>query len=70
VTPPWRKAKAYGRHYSSVGMTMDVHRHVADGMQQAAAEQIDNVSRPIAEKWGGKWMASRAKRPALRDLCR
>lgn len=36
--------------HSSVMVTMDVYSHVTDGMQQAAAEQIDNVLRPIAEK--------------------
>ena len=29
---------------------MDIYSHVTDGMQQATAEQIDNVLRPIAEK--------------------
>jgi hypothetical protein len=36
--------------HSSVVVTLDIYSHVTDGMQQAAAEQIDNVLGPVAEK--------------------
>ncbi len=36
--------------HSSVATTMDIYSHVTDGMQQPAAEQIDNVLRKAVEK--------------------
>lgn len=36
--------------HSSVVVTLDIYSHVTDGMQQPAAEHIDNVLRPVAEK--------------------
>jgi len=36
--------------HSSVSTTLDIYSHVADGMQQPAAEQIDNVLRRAVDK--------------------
>jgi integrase len=36
--------------HSSISTTLDIYSHVADGMQQSAAEQIDNVLRKAVEK--------------------
>jgi hypothetical protein len=49
-------------------VTMDAYSHVTDGMQQVAAERIDNVLR--RRKMGGERVANRGKRPALCKLCR